>query len=60
MPGVKQAMFYVLLDSQVPAVLVESFYVSNPKDLEIVSSPENRAHIAEGLAKGVLRFLATK
>ncbi|MGZ3652508.1 MAG: N-acetylmuramoyl-L-alanine amidase family protein [Bdellovibrionota bacterium] len=58
--GVKQALLYVLLDSQVPAVLVECFYLSNQKDLALVMSPENRAQIAEGLAKGVLRFLATK
>lgn len=58
--GVRQAMLYVLLDSQVPAVLVESFYLSNKKDLELVSQPENRSLIAEGLAKGVLRFLAQK
>lgn len=58
--GVKQAMLYVLLDSQVPAVLVEAFYLSHKGDLALVSQPENRAKIAEGLAKGVLRFLASK
>lgn len=58
--GVKQAMLYVLLDSQVPAALVECFYVSNAQDLALVSQPENRARIAEGLAKGILRFLATR
>lgn len=58
--GVKQAMLYVLLDSQVPAALVECFYVSNPKDLAFVAQPDNRAKIAEGLAKGILRFLATR
>lgn len=58
--GVKQAMFYVLLDSQVPAVLVEAFYLSHKNDLAFLSQPENRHQIAEGLAKGVLRFLALK
>ncbi len=58
--GVRQAMLYVLLDAQVPAVLVESFFLSNPKDLAFISEPENRGKIAEGLAKGVLRFLAQK
>jgi N-acetylmuramoyl-L-alanine amidase len=58
--GVKQAMLYVLLDSQVPAVLVECFYLSNARDLALVTEPQNRARIAEGLAKGILRFLATR
>jgi N-acetylmuramoyl-L-alanine amidase len=58
--GVKQAMLYVLLDSQVPAVLVENFYLSNKGDRALLSLAENRNRIAEGLAKGVLRFLAQK
>ena len=56
--GVKQAMFYVLLDAQVPAVLFEAFFISNPKDLEFLHSAENREKIAEGLAQGILRYLA--
>lgn len=56
--GVRQGMFYVLLDAQVPAVLLEAFFLSHPKDRELVSQPENRQKIAEGVAKGVLRFLA--
>lgn len=56
--GVKQAMLYVLLDSQVPAVLIEAFYLSHKKDLILITDPENRQKIAEGIAKGVLRFLA--
>jgi N-acetylmuramoyl-L-alanine amidase len=58
--GVRQAMLYVLLDAQVPAVLMEAFFLSHKDDLALVSQPENRARIAEGLAKGVLRFLAQK
>jgi len=58
--GVRQAMLYVLLDAQVPAVLVESFFLSHKADLEFLNEPENRGKIAEGLAKGVLRFLAQK
>ena len=58
--GVKQALLYVLLDSQVPAVLVECFYLSNKSDIAFVADPQNRERIAEGIAKGVLRFLATR
>ncbi len=58
--GVRQAMLYVLLDAQVPAVLVESFYLSSKTDLALVTDAENRGKIAEGIAKGVLRFLAQK
>lgn len=56
--GVKQAMFYVLLDAQVPAILVETAYLSNSSDLNFVSIPENRQRIADGIARGILRYLA--
>jgi N-acetylmuramoyl-L-alanine amidase len=58
--GVRQAMLYVLLDSQVPAILVECFFLSSKSDLAIVGQAENRERIAEGLARGILRFLAQK
>lgn len=58
--GVRQAMFYVLLDSQVPAVLLEAFFLSHPKDLALVADSQGRQQIAEGLAKGILRFLALR
>ena len=56
--GIRQGMFYVLLDAQVPAVLLECFFLTNPKDREFITQPENREKIANGIAKGVLRFLA--
>jgi N-acetylmuramoyl-L-alanine amidase len=58
--GVRQGMFYVLLDSQVPAVLLEAFFLSDPKDRAFVEQADNRQKIAEGIAKGVLRFLAVR
>jgi N-acetylmuramoyl-L-alanine amidase len=56
--GVKQAMLYVLVDTQVPAVLIEAFYLSHKQDQALITQPENRQKIAEGIAKGILRFLA--
>jgi len=58
--GVRQGMFYVLLDAQVPSILVESFFITHPKDLEFIREPENRQIIATGIAKGILRYLTTK
>lgn len=58
--GVKQALLYVLLDAQTPAVLLEALFLSHPRDLAFLNQGENRDKIAEGLAKGILRFLATR
>jgi N-acetylmuramoyl-L-alanine amidase len=57
--GVKNSLLYVLLDTKVPAVLFEGLYLSNPHDLQFLQDGENRQKMAEGLAAGVLRFLAT-
>ncbi len=56
--GIRQGMFYVLLDAQVPGVLVESFFLTNKRDREFITQGENRELVARGLAKGILRFLA--
>jgi N-acetylmuramoyl-L-alanine amidase len=56
--GVRQGLFYVLLDAQVPAVLLEAVFLSHPKDRELVENGDGRQKIAEGIAKGVLRYLA--
>jgi N-acetylmuramoyl-L-alanine amidase len=58
--GVRQALLYVLLDAQVPGILFEAFFLSHPRDLAFVAEGENRQKIAEGLAKGILRFLALR
>lgn len=58
--GLRQALLYVLLDAQVPAVLLEAFFLSNEHDLDLLLQPESREKISEGIAKGVLRFLATR
>lgn len=58
--GVKQALLYVLLDSQTPAVLLEPAFLSNKQDALFLSQAENRQKIAEGIAIGILRFLALR
>ena len=57
---VKQALLYVLLDAQVPAVLFEALFMTHKKDLAYLADGQNRQVIAEGLAAGILRFLATQ
>jgi N-acetylmuramoyl-L-alanine amidase len=58
--GVKQALLYVLLDAERPAVLLEALFLSHKKDLAFLTEGENRDKIAEGLARGILRFLASR
>lgn len=56
--GVKTANFLVLRESDVPAVLVEVAYVSNPDDENRLRTVAFRQRLAEAIVRGVQRFLA--
>ena len=51
--GVKTAPFYVLLGANMPSVLVEVSFVSNPDDAKLLSSSDFRHQIAKSIAKGI-------
>ena len=53
------AGFRVLSAPDVPSVLVELGYLSNPKDEAMIRSPAGRAKFAEALGEAVDRYFAT-
>ena len=56
----RSAGFRVLKAPDVPSVLVELGYLSNPKDEEQLRSAEWRAKAASSICKAVARFAAMK
>lgn len=56
--GVKQAPFIVLRGAAMPAVLVESAFISNPKEEQKLRDPVFRRRLAEAITRGVQRFVA--
>jgi N-acetylmuramoyl-L-alanine amidase len=54
--GVKKAPFVVLIGAQMPSVLAEIAFLSNPKDENQLKRPEYRQKIAEALFKGVSQY----
>jgi N-acetylmuramoyl-L-alanine amidase len=56
--GVKKADFYVLRGALMPAVLVEIGYISNAKEARRLKSADYQKKIAEGIGRGVVRFIA--
>lgn len=56
--GVKDAGFYVLRHTVMPAVLVEGAFLTNEDDLALLADPAVRERIAAAVGKGVKRFSA--
>jgi N-acetylmuramoyl-L-alanine amidase len=55
--GVHTAPFYVLIGANMPAVLAEIAFVSNPEDERRLRKPEYREVLAQSLARGVRSYL---
>lgn len=55
--GVKTAPFVVIKETTMPAVLVETGYISNPNDLEVLYNDKNQDRIAAELVLGIKEFL---
>ncbi|HTL98045.1 MAG TPA: N-acetylmuramoyl-L-alanine amidase [Holophagaceae bacterium] len=56
--GVKQEPFIVLRGAAMPAVLVESVFISNPKEEKKLKDPGFIAKLGQAIAAGVKRYLA--
>jgi N-acetylmuramoyl-L-alanine amidase len=55
--GVKKAPFIVLIGANMPSILAEISFVSNPGDERKLQTPEYRQKIAESLYKGIARYI---
>jgi N-acetylmuramoyl-L-alanine amidase len=55
--GVRKAPFVVLVGADMPSVLAEISFISNPTDEQLLKKPENRQRAAEGLFSGIERYL---
>lgn len=56
--GVQQAPFYVLTGVEAPAILVEVGFISNPEEAAKLRTAAYRERLAQGIARGVDRFLS--
>lgn len=55
--GVKKAPFVVLIGANMPSILAEISFVSNPVDEKKLAMPEYRQKIAESLHKGIANYV---
>jgi N-acetylmuramoyl-L-alanine amidase len=56
--GVKKAPFVVLIGANMPSILAEISFVSNPADEKKLETPEYRQKIADSLYKGVAKYIS--
>ena len=54
--GVKKAPFVVLIGANMPSILAEISFVTNPEDAEELERPAYRERVAESLYNGVARY----
>lgn len=55
--GVKKAPFVVLIGANMPSILAEISFLSNPESDRDLHSPQYRERIAEALYRGVARYV---
>lgn len=55
--GVRQARFYVLRNTSMPAVLVETGFVTGAEDSRRLADPSHQRQMAAAIAQGVLQYI---
>ncbi|PYV67436.1 MAG: N-acetylmuramoyl-L-alanine amidase, partial [Acidobacteria bacterium] len=56
--GVRKAPFIVLIGANMPSILAEISFVSNPGDEHRLKTPEYRQRIAESLYRGISKYVS--
>ncbi len=55
--GVKQAPFYVLLGAQMPAVLIETSFISNKRECKRLTNAKYQDRLCEGILNGIRKYI---
>jgi len=55
--GVKQAPFYVLLGAQMPAILIEASFISNPRECKRLNSTRYQDRMSEAVVQGIRGYI---
>ena len=55
--GVRKAPFVVLIGADMPSILTEISFLSNPADERMLKQPDHRQRVAEGIYQGVANYL---
>lgn len=57
-PQVEQAGFAVLRAPDIPSILIETAFISNPHEEQKLSDPAHQQELAEAIAQGIAKYFA--
>jgi len=55
--GIRQARFYVIRNTSMPAVLLELGFVTGAQDVRLLTDPNFRSQMARAIALGILQYI---
>ena len=55
--GVKQAPFYVLIGAEMPAILIELAFISNPEDAKLLADDQFISELAGNISSGIQQYV---
>jgi N-acetylmuramoyl-L-alanine amidase len=55
--GVKQAPFYVLMGAEMPAILIETGFISNQRDCRRLTNPAFQNHLCSAVVDGIKNYI---
>ncbi len=55
--GVKQAPFYVLIGAEMPAILAEISFITNPTEAKLLADEKYQTTIAQHIAAGIVSYV---
>jgi N-acetylmuramoyl-L-alanine amidase len=55
--GIKQAPFYVLLGADMPSILIETSFISNPTECKRLVSKGYQKQLCQGIIDGIRRYI---
>jgi len=58
--GVKRAFFYVLINTEMPSILAEVGFISNPDEEKLLRTNSHKQSIAEALYQGVRKYVEAR
>ena len=58
--GIHTADFYVLVNTPMPSVLVETAFITNPSEETMLRDPATLRRIADAIARAIAKFLAAE